>query len=178
MKNVPGRRTDWHEFQWLQYLHSVGLLRAAFRLEAEVCAVRAIIRHRGELVQIAVQHVISDITGTTGLAIVDAILQGERDPAVLAKLRDPRIKASAETIQKSLVGNWQAEHLFVLRQSRLLYKAYQQEIAECDQEIEKLVRAFEPRVDPVQKPLPPDRKRNRNAQKKRKKRGFPNLDLI
>ena len=192
MKNVPGRRTDWHECQWLQYLHSVGLLRAAFRPEAEVCAVRAIIRHRGELVQMAVQHVqhmqkaltqmnlqiqhvISDITGTTGLAIVDAILQGERDPAVLAKLRDPRIKASAETIQKSLVGNWQPEHLFVLRQSRLLYKAYQQEIAGCDHEIEKLVRAFEPRVDPVQKPLPPDRKRNRNAQKKRNKRGLPQL---
>src|SRR3984893_5564698 len=90
MKNVPGRRTDWHECQWLQFLHSVGLLRAAFRPEADVCAVRAIIRHRGELVQMAVQHVqhmqkaltqmnlqiqhaISDITGLTGLAIVDAI---------------------------------------------------------------------------------------------------------
>jgi transposase len=191
MKNVPGRRTDWHECQWLQYLHSVGLLRAAFRPEAAICAVRAIIRHRGELVQMAVQHVqhmqkaltqmnlqiqhvISDITGTTGLAIVDAILEGERDPAVLAKLRDARIKASVETIRKSLVGNWLPEHLFVLRQSRLLYKTYQQEIEGCDQEIEKLISAFEPRVDPAQKPLPPDRKRNRNASKKRKKRGDPN----
>jgi len=190
MKNVPGRRTDWHECQWLQYLHSVGLLRAAFRPETEVCAVRSIIRHRGDLIQMAVQHVqhmqkaltqmnlqiqhvISDMTGATGLAIVDAILEGERDPAVLAKLRDPRIKASAETIQKSLVGNWQPEQLFVLRQSRLLYKTYQQEIAGCDQEIEKLLSAFEPRVDPAQKPLPPNRKRNRNAQKKRKKRGLP-----
>ncbi len=190
MKNVPGRRTDWHECQWLQYLHSVGLLRAAFRPDAEVCAVRAVTRHRGELVQMAVQHVqhmqkaltqmnfqiqhvISDITGTTGLAIVDAILQGERDPAVLAILRDPRIKATAETIQKSLVGNWQPEHLFVLRQSRLLYKTYQQEIVKCDQEIEKLLSTFEPRVDPAQTPLPPDRKRNRNAPKKRKKRGLP-----
>jgi transposase len=190
MKNVPGRRTDWHECQWLQYLHSVGLLRAAFRPEAEVCAVRAIIRHRGELVQMAVQHVqhmqkaltqmnlqiqhvISNITGTTGLAIVDAILEGERDPAVLAKLRDPRIQATAETIRKSLVGNWLPEHLFVLRQSRLLYQTYQQEIAACDQEIEKLLSAFEPRADPTQKPLPPDRKRNRNAPKKRKKRGLP-----
>jgi len=113
MKNVPGRRTDWHECQWLQYLHSVGLLRAAFRPEAEVCAVRAVIRHRGELVQMAVQHVqhmqkaltqmnlqiqhvLSDLTGTTGLAIVDAILAGERDPAVLAQRRDPRIQATAE----------------------------------------------------------------------------------
>jgi transposase len=112
MKNVPGRRTDWHECQWLQYLHAVGLLRAAFRPAAEVCAVRAVIRHRGELVQMAVQHVqhmqkaltqmnlqiqhvISDLTGTTGLAIVDAIIAGERDPAVLAQLRDPRIRATA-----------------------------------------------------------------------------------
>src|SRR6266849_8738132 len=156
MKNVPGRRTDWHECQWLQFLHSVGLLRAAFRPDREVCAVRSLMRHRSDLVQMTnqhiqhmhkaltqmnlqIQHVISDITGVTGLAIVDAILDGEHDAAVLAKLRDPRIKASAETIQKSLVGNWQAEHLFVLRQSRLLYKAYQQEIAGCDHEIEKLV---------------------------------------
>ncbi len=186
MKNVPGRRTDWHECQWLQYLHSVGLLRAAFRPDAQVCAMRAILRHRGELVQMGVQHVqhmhkaltqmnlqiqhvISDITGTTGLAIVDAILAGERDPAVLAILRDPRIKADAETIQKSLVRNWQPEHLFVVKQSRLLYKTYQQEIAECDREIEQMVSAFESRVDPAQKPLPPDRKRNRNARKKRRK---------
>ena len=165
MKNVPGRRTDWHECQWLQYLHSVGLLRAAFRPEAEVCAVRAVIRHRGELVQMAVQHVqhmqkaltqmnlqiqhvISDSPERQELAIIDAILAGERDPAVLAKLRDTRIKANAETIQKSLVGNWQAEHLFVLGQSRALYKMYQQQIAECDQEIERRVSRFEPRVDP------------------------------
>jgi hypothetical protein len=118
-----------------------------------------------------IQHVISDITGTTGLAIVDAILNGERDPAALAQLRDPRIKATAETIQKSLVGHWQAEHLFVLRQSRLLYQTYQQQITECDLEIERLVGTFEPRVDPAEKPLPPDRKRNRNASKKRKRQG-------
>ena len=190
MKNVPGRRTDWHECQWLQYLHSVGLLRAAFRPDAEVCAVRALMRHRSELVQMAaqhvqhmqkaltqmnlqIQHVISDISGTTGLAIVDAIMEGERDPAILAKLRDPRIRAPEEMIQKSLVGNWLAEHLFVLGQSRRLYESYQEQIAKCDQEIEKLLRAFAPRVDPEQKPLPPDRKRNRNAQKKRKKRGLP-----
>jgi transposase len=188
MKNVPGRRTDWHECQWLQFLHSVGLLRAAFRPSAEVCAVRAIIRHRGELVQMAVQHVqhmqkaltqmnlqiqhvISDLTGTTGLAIVDAILEGERDPAVLAQLRDPRIKASAETIQKSLVGNWCPEHLFTLKQSRELYRSYQRQLVECDQEIEKLLGEFEARVDPAEKPLPPDRKRNRSGPKRRKKNG-------
>jgi len=120
-----------------------------------------------------IQHVISDLTGTTGLAIVDAILAGQRDPAVLAKWRDPRIKATEETIRKSLVGNWLPEHLFVLRQSRLLYTIYQQEIAQCDREIERLLSASEARADPERKPLPPDRKRNRNAPKKRTRRGLP-----
>ena len=141
MKNVPGRRTDWHECQWLQFLHSVGLLRASFRPQQDICAVRAVLRHRSELVMAASQHVqhmhkaltqmnlqihhvISDITGTTGLAIVDAILAGQRDAAELAKLRDPHIKAHAETIRKSLVGNWRSEHLCTLKQSRELYRTY------------------------------------------------------
>jgi transposase len=186
MKNVPGRRTDWHECQWLQYLHSVGLLRAAFRPDGEVCAVRVLMRHRSELVAMAsqhvqhmhkaltqmnfqIQHVISDLTGVTGLAIVDAILAGERDPAALAQLRDCRIKASEEAIRKSLVGNCRPEHLFTLRQSRDLYGIYQQQMVACDQEIEKLLRVFEPRVDPTEQPLPPDRKRSRK--KNRKKSG-------
>ncbi|HEX2714032.1 MAG TPA: IS110 family transposase [Candidatus Acidoferrales bacterium] len=190
MKNVPGRRTDWHECQWIQFLHSVGLLRAAFRPEAEVCALRAVIRHRGELVQMAakhvqhmhkaltqmnlqIQHVITDLTGLTGLAIVDAILEGERNPSRLAKLRDPRVKASQETIEKSLVGNWLPEHLFTLKQSRRLYAEYQREIAECDGEIERLVGCFQPRVDPEVKPLPPDQKKNRNYAKSRKRRTRP-----
>jgi transposase len=187
MKNVPGRRTDWQECQWIQFLHSVGLLRAAFRPEAEVCALRAVMRHRGELVQMAgthmqhmqkaltqmnlqIQHVITDLTGVTGLAIIDSILEGKRDPAQLAQLRDPRIKASPEIIEKSLVGHWQPEHLFTLKQSRRLYREYQQRIAECDAEIERLVGGFQPRVDPEVKPLPPDQKKNRNYAKKRKKR--------
>src|SRR6516165_3296441 len=149
MKNVPGRRTDWHECQWLQFLHSVGLLRAAFRPEGDICAVRSLMRHRAELVEMAsqhiqhmhkaltqmnvqIQHVISDITGLTGLGIVDSIIEGERDPAVLAKLRDPRIKASEETIRKSLEGNWRAEHVFTLKQSRKSYRHYQEQIAVCD----------------------------------------------
>lgn len=115
MKNVPGRRTDWHDCQWIQYLHSVGLLRGAFRPADEICAVRAVMRHRQELVQMAaqhvqhmqkamtqmnlqLQHVINDITGLTGLAIVDAILSGERDASKLAELRHFRIQADAETI--------------------------------------------------------------------------------
>jgi transposase len=187
MKNVPGRRTDWHECQWIQFLHAVGLLRAAFRPEAEVCALRAVMRHRGELVQMAskhvqhmhkaltqmnlqIQHVITDLTGVTGLAIVDAILGGERDPSRLAELRDPRVKASPEILERSLVGNWQPEHLFTLKQSRRLYAEYQGQIDECDAEIERLVGRFQPRVDPELKPLPSDQKKNRSYAKQRKKR--------
>jgi hypothetical protein len=172
MKNVSGRRTDWHECQWLQFLHSVGLLRAAFRPEEDICAVRTVLRHRSELVRAATQHVqhmhqaltqmnlqihhvISDITGATGLAIVDAILAGQRDPAELAKLRDVRIQADPEMIRKSLVGNWRPEHLFTLRPSRELYRIYQPQIVECDVQVETLLGKFEPRVDPVEKPLPP-----------------------
>jgi transposase len=175
MKNVPGRRTDWQECQWLQYLHAVGLLRPAFRPEAEVCALRALVRHRTELIQMASQHVlhmqkaltqmniqlhhvISDLTGLTGMAIVNAIVEGQRNASELAKLRDPRIKADAETIRKSLVGNWREEHLFTLKQSRDLYTTYQQQIAACDREIEKLFQQTIPRVDPDDRPLPPNNK--------------------
>jgi len=178
MKNVPGRRTDWHDCQWLQYLHSVGLLRAAFRPEDQVCAARAIMRHRGELVQMSAEHihhmqksltqmnvqlhhVINDITGTTGLAIVDAILGGERDPEKLAALRHYRIQADESTIRKSLKGNWRPEHLFTLRQSREFYRYYQKQIEQCDRELETLLGEFEARVDPGDRPLPPDRKKRR-----------------
>jgi transposase len=194
MKNVPGRRTDWHECQWLQFLHSVGLLRAAFRPEGDICAVRCLLRHRTELVEmtsqhiqhmhkaltqmnVQIQHVISDITGLTGLAIVDRIIEGERDPAVLAKLRDPRIKASEETIRKSLEGNWRAEHVFTLKQSRKSYRHYQEQIAVCEEEIEKLLVAFPPRVDPEQRPLPPDRKRKQRRRKKKNANPKTGFDL-
>jgi transposase len=189
MKNVPGKRTDFHECQWIQYLHSMGLLHSAFRPESEVCAVRSLMRHRNDLVEMAsqhvqhmqkaltqmnvqFQHVISDLTGLTGMAVVDAIVAGERDPAMLAKLRDPRVKASEETIRKSLEGTWRAEHILVLKQSLSLYRSYRDQINDCDKEIEKLVAAFEPKVDPQQKPLPPDRKRRR-----KKKGGDPDFNL-
>ncbi len=185
MKNVPGKRTDWQECQWIQYLHSVGLLQGAFRPEAEVCAVRALLRHRSELVamssqhvqhmhkaltqmNVQLQHVISDITGLTGMAIVDAIVGGQHDPDELVKLRDPRIRADAVTVRKSLVGNWRPEHLFTLRQSRELYRTYQQRIVECDQELERRLQDFAPRVDPEEKPLPPDGKPHRRRRKTKK----------
>src|SRR5262249_21075294 len=171
-KNVPGRRTDVSDCQWLQYLHSVGLLRASFRPSPEVCAVRSLLRHRNGLVGLAshhvqhmqkaldqmnlqLHHVISDITGTTGLAILDAVVAGERDVNKLANLRDPRIRASKETIAKSLVGDYRPEHLFTLRQSLNLFRSYQKEITECESEIQRFLRQLETKVDPVQEPLPP-----------------------
>jgi len=170
VKNVPGRKTDVEDCQWLQYLHTVGLLRASFRPEQAVCNVRSILRHRDSLVQMAsvhvqhmqkaldqmnlqLHHVISDITGVTGTVIIEAILQGERDPHKLAELRDGRIKAAAETIAKALVGDYRREHLFTLRQSRAAYRNYQQLIAACDVEIQGYLAAFDAKVDTEAFPL-------------------------
>jgi transposase len=192
MKNVPGKRTDFHECQWIQHLHALGLLHSAFRPDGEVCAVRSLMRHRNDLVEMAsqhiahmkkalvqmnvqLQHVINDITGLTGLAIVDAILAGERDPAVLAKLRDPRIKASEETVLKSLEGTWRAEHILALKQRLSLYRNHLDLISECDKEIEKLLAAFEPKVDPEEKPMPEDRKQKQR--KRKKKSGHPDFNM-
>src|SRR5688572_23711621 len=167
VKNVPGRRTDVSDCQWLQFLHSVGLLRASYRPEQEVCAVRSLLRHRESLVQMAathvnhmqkaldqmnlqVHHVISDIVGQTGLAIVDAILEGERDPLKLAKLRHERIQASEEVIAKSLVGDYRPEHLFTLRQSLAAYRSYQKLIDDCDREIRERLHDFRPPNPPTE----------------------------
>ena len=164
VKNVAGRKSDVSDCQWLQYLHSVGLLRGSFRPEQAVCAVRSILRHRDSLVQMAsshvqhmqkaldqmnlqVHHVISDITGVTGMTIMKAILAGERNPHTLAALRDGRIKATADTIAKSLVGDYRREHLFTLRQSLTAFHHYQELIGACDSEIAQLLGAFESKVD-------------------------------
>jgi transposase len=165
VKNVPGRKSDVSDCQWLQYLHSVGLLRGSFRPEQAVCTVRSILRHRDSLVQMAsshvqhmqkaldqmnlqLHHVISDITGLTGITILEAILAGERNPHQLAKLRDRRVKATEETIAKSLVGDYRREHLFTLRQSLEAFRHYQQLIGACDTEIEQYLEAFESKLDP------------------------------
>jgi len=158
--HVPGRKSDVLDCQWLQYLHSVGLLKASFRPEHAVCEIRSLMRHRENLVQMAcvhvqhmhkaldqmnlqIHHVISDITGVTGLAIIDAIVAGNRDPKELAKLRDYRIKASIDTVTKSLVGDYRPEHIFTLKQSLTAYRHYQQLIADCDREVQQRVQAFQ-----------------------------------
>ncbi len=159
VRHVPGRKSDVLDCQWLQYLHSVGLLRASFRPEQAICAIRSLLRHRENVVQIAsmhvqhmqkaldqmnlqIHHVISDITGVTGLAIMDAIIAGQQDPHELAKLRDRRVKASLETITKSLVGDYRPEHIFTLKQSEAAYRHCQQLIADCDREIQQGIETF------------------------------------
>ena len=173
VKNVPGRKSDVCDCQWLQHLHSAGLLRASFRPSSQVCAVRSLVRYRDSLVQLSamhlqhmqkaldqmnlqLHHVISDLGGKTGMAIVEAILAGERDPHQLATLRDPRTKASQETIAKSLVGDYRREHLFTLRQSLTGFRQNSQLIADCDVEIESLLKEFSsgdgPRAEAVPEP--------------------------
>lgn len=174
VKNVPGRKTDVEDCRWLQHLHAVGLLRGSFRPDDEICAIRSLWRHRDNLIQLAtihlqhmqkaldqmnlqIHHVISDLSGTTGLAIVDAILAGERDPHQLAKLRDWRIKAREETIVKSLVGDYREEHLFVLRQSLEGYRKYQEMIQDLDIEVKRRMARLPSKIDPVEKPLGKER---------------------
>jgi len=158
--HVPGRKSDVVDCQWLQYLHSVGLLKASFRPEQDVCAVRSLLRHRDGLVEMAsthvqhmqkaldqmniqIHHVISDITGVTGLGIIDAIVTGKRNPKELAKLRDHRIKASVETITKSLAGDYRPEHIFTLKQSLTAYRYYQELIIDCESEVHKRLDTFD-----------------------------------
>lgn len=154
VKNVPGRKSDVQDCQWLQYLHSVGLLNGSFRPPAEVVAVRSLIRHRESLsrsanqyllrlqksldqMNVLLHHAVSDITGVTGQAILDAILSGERDPAVLARLRDRRCRKSEEQIAEALRGDWREEHLFTLGQSLEAWCYHQQLIADCNTEIDR-----------------------------------------
>lgn len=174
-KNVPGRKTDVNDAQWLQQLHTYGLLRASFRPGASIVALRAYLRHRERMLEYAashvqhmqkalmqmnlqLHHVVSDITGVTGLRILRAIVGGERDPEALVAFRDVRCKSSNETIQAALTGNYQPEHLFALRQALELYDTYQAKLQDCDAEIERSVRAL-PREDVTPSPPPPPRRR-------------------
>jgi transposase len=153
-KNLPGRKSDVQESQWLLKLHTYGLLRNSFHPPAEIRVVRTYWRQRGEhvhavstciqrmqkaLTQMNIQlaNVISDLSGWTGQRIVRAMLAGERDPEKLAALSHPGIHATRQTIARSLEGTWQPDLLFVLQQEVAMYDAYLQRIAECDQALEQ-----------------------------------------
>jgi transposase len=173
-KHVPGRKTDVSDAQWLQRLHSHGLLRASFRPKGEIVELRAYLRQRERLLEYAashiqhmqkaltemnlqLHHVVTDITGATGLRIIRAILAGERDPAVLALLRDTRCHASVETITKALTGHYRAEHLFALEQALALYDAYQEKASACDARIEAVLKQLSFRRGREVGPLPSQR---------------------
>jgi transposase len=153
LKRVPGRKTDVLDCQWIQQLHTFGLLTAAFRPDDQICILRSYLRQRAtlvtyaarhiqhmqkalELMNLKLAHVVRDIAGRTGLAIIRAILDGNRDPRTLAALRDPHCKADAQTIARALEGTWRQEHLFELRQALELFEVYQKQIGACDREIE------------------------------------------
>ena len=176
IKNVPGRKTDVLDCQWLQQLHTYGLLSGAFRPDADIRRLRSYLRQRAMLVEygshhvqhmqkaltqmnVKLQQVISDITGKTGMDIIEAIAGGERNPRTLARLRDHRIKADEATIAKSLRGHWRDEHIFELTQALELYRFYQDKIAQCDREIEAQLERFEDRSD-GEPPAPNGKKRN------------------
>jgi transposase len=173
VKHVPGRKTDVTDAQWLQQLHEYGLLRGSFHPPADIAALRAYLRQRERLLDYAaahiqhmqkalmqmnlqLHHVVADITGKTGMLIIRAILDGNHEPAVLAKLRDGRCKASIETITHALEGNYRPEHLFALSQSVALYDRYQIHVTECDQHIEAVLMCLRA-PEPPEAPLPAPR---------------------
>jgi transposase len=185
VKTVPGRKSDVLDCQWLQKLHSYGLLSGSFRPDDQVCVFRSYIRQRDRLTKSASVHiqrmqkaltemnvqlhrVVSDITGVTGMAIIRAIVAGERDPQQLATLKDPRAKRTPAEIAAALVGDYRVEHLFVLEQELNLYDMYQQQIQQCDQQIERCLSEFDTQNDEPLPPRPKGKKPSRNA---------PNFDL-
>ncbi|MHB1162257.1 MAG: IS110 family RNA-guided transposase [Chloroflexota bacterium] len=164
LKRVPGRKTDVADCQWLQQLHTFGLLEGAFRPDDQVCVLRSYMRQRAMLTSYASQHVqhmqkalvqmnvqlqyvLDDITGATGMRIIRAILAGERDPQRLAALRDGRCKHPAATIAEALRGDWRQEHLFALQQAVELVDAYQAKIVACDERIQAQLQGFPDRSD-------------------------------
>ena len=164
VSHVPGRKTDMLDCQWLQLLHACGLLKGSFRPSDDICRLRALIRERNTMVEqrsdwirrmqkcldqmnVRVHHAVSDITGVTGMAIIRAILNGERDPRALAQLRDPRCRKSEEQIAEELTGNCRPEHLFNLRQALKMYDQLCTVVDEYDAEILAYIKSLQPAVD-------------------------------
>lgn len=175
---VPGRKSDVNDAQWLQRLHACGLLRASFRPGRDIAALRVYLRLRERhldyaaahiqhmqkaltFMNLQLHHVVSDVTGATGMKIIRAIVGGERDPKVLATMRDIRCKASAETVRAALVGNYQPEHVFALTQGLALYDFYQAQIDECDRQIERVLDLLTVEKTAPDEPLPKPRHRTK-----------------
>jgi transposase len=188
---LPGRpKDDARDCQWIQRLHSCGLLSAAFRPDDAVVVLRSYLRQRQMLIRQASEHiqhaqkalellnvklpeVVADITGVTGMAILKAILAGQRDAQQLAQLRDHRCKQDEATIARALQGNWRAEHLFCLRQAVELYEFYQKQLAECDRRIDECLLTFQDKSGGQEVPPRPAGKRK---QRRRHKGNVPAFD--
>jgi transposase len=168
-KIVPGRKSDDNDAQWLQKLHALGLLTGSFRPDEEMCILRSLLRHRAQLIEHRCPHilhmqqalklmnlqlpeVLADVTGVTGLAILRAIVAGERSGEVLARLRQPGCRHTEQDIIAALTGTWRAEHLFVLAQSLDLYDFYTAKMLECDRRIDEQFSAMKPRFELVGEP--------------------------
>jgi transposase len=173
IKNVTGRKTDILDCQWIQQLHTYGLLQPSFRPPEDICTLRALVRHRGNLIKscsreiqmnVKLTNVISDVTGVTGMLIIRDIVAGERDPHKLAQHRNPRCARSEEEIAKSLQGNYRPEHIFALKQALEAYDFFQQQIKDCDAQIEACYVTFEPQVDISEKPLKSRRRKRRKPE--------------
>ncbi len=204
-KNLPGRKSDVQESQWLMKLQTYGLLRNSFRPSEEIRRLRTVWRLRERHVQEAgraIQHMqkalttmniqlantLSDISGVTGLAIIRAILKGQRDPYQLAQLRDYRVQASEEEIARSLEGHWQEDLLFELQQAVAGYDFCQQQIRECDLQLQKYLAAIDsrPPVQPeparvesstgTQSAQPPKRRKNNKPSRKQPRKNEPKFD--
>jgi transposase len=178
-RSVPGRKSDVNDAQWLQRLHACGLLRASFRPGRDIAALRVYLRLRERhldyaaahiqhmqkaltFMNLQLHHVVTDVTGVTGMKIIRAIVSGQRDPQVLAQMRDVRCKASEETVRAALVGNYQPEHVFALAQALALYDFYQTRVDECDGKIQEVLAVLIAEKAPPSAPLP--RARHRTAQ--------------
>lgn len=189
VKQVPGRKSDVSDCQWIQRLHTYGLLNGSFRPEDQVCVLRSYWRHRDNLIRYAsahVQHmqkaliqmnihlhkVLSDITGVTGLRIIRAILDGERDPLVLAQMKDRRVQRSSHDIAQSLQGDYRAEHLFTLKQAVELYDFYHRQINDCDLHIQQCLERFD-----TKKPINPQAKPPVQKTFRKPRRNQPHIDL-
>lgn len=175
---VPGRKTDVNDAQWIQRLHSCGLLRASFRPDREISALRSYLRLRERHLDYAaahiqhmqkalthmnlqLHHVVADVTGVTGMRIIRAIVAGERSPSILASMSDTRCKAGIDVIEAALVGNYQPEHIFALSQALTMYDAYQAQLLICDQQIAQvLIKLSQEKVRPSE-PLPKPRHKTR-----------------
>jgi len=180
LKHVPGRKSDVLDCQWIQQLHTFGLLTGSFRPNDKICVLRSYVRQRQTLVRSAgrcvqhmqkaltqmnvkLQHVISDITGATGMAILEAILAGEHDPYKLAALRNEKCKNDEPTIALALQGNWREDHLFALKQAMDAYRFFHEKLAEVDEQIETHLKTFEDRSQGKQlETRPRTRKRGAN----------------